>query len=115
VEFPKKLQAQIIAHLRRIGYRNTTYKAAMERAHRERGEWECCQCKGLFKREELHGDHIMPCISPEIGFVDWNTYIERLFLGQIQPLCITCHKQKSERENNVRREIKRNKKILPRL
>lgn len=107
MEFPKKLQAQLIAHLRRIGYMNITYKTAMESAHRERGQWECCKCKGLFKRPDLHGDHIDPVIDAEKGFVDWNTYIERLFLGQIQPLCKQCHKEKSEIENNVRRKIKR--------
>ena len=103
MEFPKKLRAQIINHLRRIGYRNITYKDAMAGAHRERGQWECCQCKGLFKREQLHGDHTIPVVDPSTGFTDWNQYIERLFLGQIQPLCIECHKQKSERENSVRR------------
>jgi hypothetical protein len=104
VEFPKKLQAQIIAHLRRIGYLNVTYKEAMAGAHRGRGQWECCECHGLFKRTELHGDHKNCVIDPETGFVDWNTYVERLFLGQIQPLCITCHKVKSLEENKLRRK-----------
>jgi hypothetical protein len=104
--FPKKLQAQIIAHLRRIGYLNVTYKEAMAGAHRERGQWECCECHGLFKRTQLHGDHADPVIDPTTGFTDWNSYIDKLFLGQIQPLCIACHNVKSERENSIRREIK---------
>jgi hypothetical protein len=103
VEFPKKLRAKIISHLRRIGYENTTYKAAMASAHRGFGEWECCQCKGIFSRKELHGDHTICVIDPETGFVDWNTYIERLFLGQIQPLCLNCHQIKSSSENKIRR------------
>lgn len=103
MEFPKKLRAQIIANLRRIGYLNVTYKEAMAGAHRGRGEWECKECRKLYTRSELHGDHIKPVIDPRTGFTDWNSYIDRLFLGQIQPLCITCHKQKSERENSVRR------------
>src|ERR1700677_1052455 len=100
----KKLQAKIIEHLRRIGYLNVTYKDAMQSAHRERGEWECCNCKGLFSRKELHGDHITSVV-PLDGFDGWNGYISRLFEGQIQPLCVQCHASKSARENNVRREI----------
>jgi len=106
----KKLQAKIIAHLRRIGYLNVTYKEAMAGAHRDRGQWECAECNGLFKRTELHGDHIDPVIDPATGFVGWDSYIKRLFLGAIQPLCIGCHKSKSERENSIRREIRRNHK-----
>lgn len=111
MDFPKKLQAQLIAHLRRVGYLNVTYKEAMAGAHRERGQWECCQCKGLFKRTDLHGDHIKAVVDESVGFIDWNTYIARLFLGQIQPLCITCHKAKSERENSVRRAKRESSKL----
>lgn len=89
-------------HLRRVGYLNITYKTAMSGAHRARGEWECVSCKGLFSRKELHGDHKIPCIDPIVGFVDWNTYMERLFLGTIQPLCKTCHAKKTKEENSVR-------------
>jgi len=108
----KKLRAKIIAHLRRIGYLNVTYKEAMAGAHAARGQWSCASCKGSFKRTEIHGDHIEPVIDPETGFTDWNSYIERLFLGQIQSLCITCHKAKSERENNVRRTIKKSQTTI---
>lgn len=107
MEFPKKLRAQIIAHLRRIGYMNITYKDAMAGAHRERGQWECSECRGHFSRANLHGDHIEPVVDPNSGFTNWNDYIQRLFLGQIQPLCVTCHKAKSERENSVRRTLKK--------
>lgn len=106
MEFPKDLRNKIIAHLRRIGFYNATYKEAMESAHRDRGQWECCQCKKLGKRSDLHGDHIEPVIDPSTGFVDWNTYINRLFLGAIQPLCKTCHKDKSNAENTIRRQVK---------
>ena len=109
-EFPPKLRAIIIAHLRRIGYRNTTYKQNMAAAHRGFGEWECAGCKQLFKRENLHGDHVLACIEPEKGFIDWNTYMERLFLGEIQPLCKDkCHKEKTAKENIIRRKVKLNK------
>jgi|SRR5271166_2366794 len=103
MEFPKKLRAQIIAHLRRIGYRNIYYKEAAESAHVERGKWRCNECKQDFKRTEIHMDHIEPVIEVDKGFVDFNTYIERLFLGKLQPLCLSCHQRKSLRENEIRR------------
>lgn len=108
--FPKDLRAKIISHLRRIGYLNTTYKDAMESAHRERGQWECAKCKQIFKRTDLHGDHEQPVIDPLVGFIDWNTYMDRLFLGQIQPLCKECHALKTKQENEVRVENRRQSK-----
>jgi 5-methylcytosine-specific restriction endonuclease McrA len=81
----------------------------MQSAHRERGQWQCCQCKKLTTRKDLHGDHILPVIEPSVGFVDWNTYIDRLFLGQIQPICKECHAKKTKEENKVRKEVKQGK------
>lgn len=100
----KELRNKIIAHLRRIGYLNITYKNAMKAANKGWGEWQCIKCKEIGPRSNLHGDHIFPVIEPEKGFVDWNTYMERLFLGQIQPLCKGCHKQKTKEENIIRKE-----------
>jgi len=102
----KILRNKIIAHLRRIGYLNATYKEAMESAHKERGQWECHQCRSCFTRTELHGDHIDPVVDPATGFTDWNNYISRLFEGQIQPLCKSCHTAKSNAENATRRAVK---------
>lgn len=99
----RQLQALIINHLRRIGYRNVHRKAVEEEARKSRGNYECAQCKQIFKRKEIHLDHIEPVVDPQVGFVDWNTYINRLFLGKLQALCITCHKEKSNAENSVRR------------
>ena len=107
MSFPKALKTKIIGVLRRIGYANITYKPAMQAANVERGKWRCAGCGGLFKRSELHGDHIDPVIDPNIGFVDWNTYMERLFLGEIQPLCKeNCHKEKTRAENAIRKALR---------
>ncbi len=61
---------------------------------------KCIQCEGKTK---LFADHIDPVIQPETGFKDWNTYIDRLFNGKLQPLCETCHKAKTKAEGKVRR------------
>lgn len=82
----------------------------MASAHKGFSEWECAECKGLFKRSELHGDHKICVVDPEVGFVDWNTFMERLFLTEIQPLCKNkCHAEKTKRENERRREVKSKK------
>lgn len=104
-KFPKSLKSYLINHLRRIGYRNIHRAAAFEKAHLGRGQWQCQLCKQVFKSsKDLHGDHLQPVVDPEKGFTTWDDYINRLFLGAIQAICISCHQQKSEAENGVRRE-----------
>ncbi len=93
----------IIAHLRRIGYRNVNRPQVEADARKARGSYECAKCLQLFKRNEIHLDHIEPVVDPEEGFTDWDTYITRLFLGKLQPLCLTCHYEKSKNENVIRR------------
>ena len=58
----------------------------------------------LFKREKPQADHVNSVIEVGVGFVDWNTYIERLFCESegYQILCNQCHKEKSKKENSKR-------------
>lgn len=73
---------------------------------------QCCKCRG---RGKLYADHISPVIEPAIGFVDWNTYIQRLFTGALQPLCEACHKTKSKeeaKERSLARKILKARKAL---
>lgn len=88
--------------LRRISYRwPPRYKTKLA-ARVERGVYKCARkgC-GNHPAKEVQLDHIKPVIDPKTGFVDWNTYIERLFVGPSgwQVLCKKHHKQKSKREN----------------
>lgn len=55
---------------------------------------------------KVHVDHIDCVVDPLIGFVDWNTYFNRLFcsLDNLQVLCEDCHKEKSGKENEIRRK-----------
>ncbi len=85
----------------------------MEACHKGRGQWECAECKQIYpNRSDLHGDHIEPRISPETGFIDWNTYLIRTFLGMIQGLCKECHSKKTFLENEIRVKNRRKKKCL---
>jgi hypothetical protein len=57
-------------------------------------------------------DHIDPVVDPHTGFVDWNTYIERMFceLTGFQVLCFDCHSKKTSIERSIATERKRNAK-----
>lgn len=64
----------------------------------------CEGCGGLFPKGELRADHISPVIDPEVGFVSWDAYIERMFCeaGGFQALCNGCHDAKTSAEREVR-------------
>ena len=55
----------------------------------------------------MHIDHIDPVVDPERGFVDWDIYIARLFCSaeNLQLLCEPCHKTKTDREREIRKEV----------
>ena len=60
----------------------------------------CSACANEFTNKEVEVDHIDPVVDPNVGFVDWNTYITRLFSPKdnYQLLCKSCHKIKSNEE-----------------
>ena len=49
-------------------------------------------------------DHIDPVVDPATGFVNWDTYINRLFVEKegLQLLCRDCHDRKTAREKEQR-------------
>lgn len=73
----------------------------------------CEDCKGLFAQGDMKADHIEPVIDPRVGFVDWNTYIDRMFLEAdgYAARCETCHAKKTAEENELRRQIKKTNAI----
>ena len=64
----------------------------------------CNMCKGEFPAKEVNVDHISPVVCPYTGFVDWNTFINRLFCdgGNLQVLCSPCHDLKTAEERKER-------------
>lgn len=60
----------------------------------------CNMCKGEFPAKEVQVDHVEPVVCPFTGFVDWNTFINRLFCdgGNLQVLCSPCHDVKTAEE-----------------
>lgn len=64
--------------------------------------FRCNNCKEEFTQSNINVDHIEAAVDPKVGFVDWNTFISRLFCSvtNLQVLCIPCHKEKSKEERN---------------
>lgn len=99
---------------------------------RDRVMYHCIECgrlffdyeylpskKGLKKTNMMAVDHIDPVVDPSVGFVDWNTYIPRMFEGQLQILCNysgfrdgkqSCHHIKTAAEKAIEAERRRNEK-----
>lgn len=73
------------------------------------GWWRCEDEECQRETEKLEVDHIIPCVKPEVGRVDWDTYIRARFVkaDKLQGLCRESHRKKTQAENAVRREQKR--------
>lgn len=79
-----------------------------KRANVGRGVYKCAECKEEVapttvcpetrKRiKNVFVDHIVPIVDPEVGFVSWDSVIERMFCDSdnLQLLCKGCHDIKS--------------------
>lgn len=62
---------------------------------------------GKKRVNNIQVDHVIPVIGPE-GFVDWNTFIDRLFTTKdnFQVLCKACHDAKTKDEKELRNELR---------
>lgn len=66
--------------------------------------YRCAACQQEFTSKDVEVDHISPVVSVEEGFIDYNTFIERLFCTKenLQVLCIPCHRLKTKQEKKLR-------------
>lgn len=122
-----KLQNRIIQALRKI---NRNYwgprKAAKLKCKVNKALYKCEECGVLVyegksavsyfnyvemyapkevRMERFDMDHTQPVVDPAVGFVDWNTYMDRLFCPEEnwKGLCSeVCHKAKTKAETKVR-------------
>jgi 5-methylcytosine-specific restriction endonuclease McrA len=105
---PKKewrYEPYIKSALRRI------WRWSPERRECLKGKY-CTLCKK--PQGKMYADHISPVVDPIRGFVDWNTYIDRLFNGQLQRICGKCHNKKTNEERKLRRLYAKATDSLPR-
>lgn len=116
-----RFKSFVISALRSASQRWGPKNTAKTKARVSRGVYECQGCgkhgpatlpppEGKKRRiNNACVDHIDPVVDPETGFVDWNTYIERMFceLDGFQVLCHKCHTAKTQKEREVANERKK--------
>jgi hypothetical protein len=75
--------------------------------------YRCAITKKLFTIDQVKVDHIDPVVDPNVGWVDYNTYMSRLFcpVDQLQVISRKEHDKKTKREGKLRKQTnERNRK-----
>lgn len=110
-----KFRSFIRGNLRRVSQKWAPIQTTLAKARVERGFYLCNGCKETVpatqkvdgKRvKNVHVDHINPVIDPEIGWVSWDSLIERMFVEEdgLQVLCDACHTIKTNNEKAIAKE-----------
>lgn len=99
------------------------YKCVKE-ANVARGVYKCAGCLEEVPPTAIHPetnkrvkniyvDHIVPIVDPAVGFTSWDSVIERMFCdsSNLQVLCLSCHKAKSQEEIDIAKARRANQKI----
>ena len=71
-------------------------------------EFECQTCFGWFNRKFVEVDHVIPVVSVEEGFKNWDTFISRIDcdIKNLKRICENCHQIKSNSERDQRNFLK---------
>jgi 5-methylcytosine-specific restriction endonuclease McrA len=109
--YDKQLRRFVIPLLRRKSLHWPGRQEAKRDARRERGLYECFNCKQLFGPKEVEMDHKKPVINVKTSFTNFDDYIKSLYCDKsnFTCLCKSCHSIKTQIENE-RRSINKNKK-----
>jgi 5-methylcytosine-specific restriction endonuclease McrA len=71
------------------------------RSKKDAVQYQCQICSSWVSSTKIAVDHIDPVISVDDGFVDWNTFVERLGFENkknLQRICDDCHNKKTNAE-----------------
>ncbi len=68
--------------------------------------YKCATCKKHFVATDVQVDHVLPVVDPKVGFIGWDSFIDRIFceIENLQVLCKPCHKVKTEEEKAERKK-----------
>lgn len=95
----------------------------LKEARIKRGVYKCEGCGTIGpasirdengkKHKNAVVDHIHPIIDPEVGFVSWDEFINKLFCEKedLQVLCHICHTEKTNAERALAALTRRNNKV----
>jgi 5-methylcytosine-specific restriction endonuclease McrA len=91
--------------LRRAFMMSGLRRDAMRTGRLRIGVYQCLLCAREYGRDAVQIDHVAPVVDPSKGFVDWNTYMARLYCdpSNLRVLCKDCHKAKTVEENGQRK------------
>jgi 5-methylcytosine-specific restriction endonuclease McrA len=80
------------------------YNKDGSRAKKDAVQYLCAVCGTWTGSMSISVDHIAPVVAVEVGFIDWNQFVARLFCGpeNLQVICDTCHNQKTNAERIAR-------------
>lgn len=107
-----RFRSFIRSQLRAASMRWAPISRSLARSKVKRGMYHCEGCQQDVpltvridgKRvKNVHVDHINPIVDPAVGFVDWDTLIERMFCEDenLQVLCHSCHEIKTNEEKAI--------------
>ena len=84
-----------------------TEKKINEKTGRIAQHYRCAGCKEEFPAKGVQVNHIQPVVG-DSGFIDWNTYIERMFcpVEKLNVLCSSCHDGATQQEKEKRLGVK---------
>lgn len=93
---------------------STWYKKDGSPASKPRVEYLCSQCGEYHMGKNIQVDHADPVVDPDVGFIDWDTFISRLFCNKenLSVLCKQCHKNKTDAEKAIAAERRRKLKDI---
>jgi 5-methylcytosine-specific restriction endonuclease McrA len=76
------------------------YNQDGSRSKRDAVQYQCNVCQNWVGSTKVAVDHINPVVSVDEGFVDFNTFIQRLFCdaNNLQVICDECHDKKTYAE-----------------
>lgn len=79
-------------------------KKVNKKTGREAAHYRCRKCRKHFVQADVQVDHIDPVVDPDVGFVSWDVFIDRLLCDEegLQVLCKPCHLAKSKDERKRR-------------
>lgn len=92
------------------------FKNDGSKAAKPRVEYLCAVCAEWHMGKDIQVDHQNPVVDPEIGFIDFDTFISRLFcdVNNLAVLCKTCHEIKTNKEKAIAKERRLIEKQTPR-
>lgn len=121
MKYDSKFKSFIISLLRRGTFRWKPRSEAKRKRRcvigkykngKDKYGYKCDVCNGKFMDKDTIMDHIDPVVDPKTGFIDFDTYIVRMYCGEagFQLLCSECADKKTREENEIRKETRQAKK-----